>query len=98
MFIPGVRLYKGKKTFFYNVELFWDVNSMDDLIYDTDERQTWEVIMVLPGVKVIPQHAFYECWNVKTVIMMADTVKRIEMETFFLCEKLVRIKLSRNLK
>lgn len=54
--------------------------------------------MVLPGVKVmIPQHAFYECGNVKTVIM-ADTVKRIEIEAFYLCEKLVRIKLSRNLK
>ena len=52
--------------------------------------------MILPGVKVIPQHAFYEYGNVKTVIM-ADTVKRVEMEAFYLCEKLVRIKLSRNL-
>ncbi|GFH46245.1 hypothetical protein CTEN210_02719 [Chaetoceros tenuissimus] len=96
-FVPGVRMYKGKKTFFYNGELIWDVDTIEDLIYDYDERQTWQVIMILPGVKVIPQHAFYECGNVKTVIM-ADTVERVEMEAFYLCENLVNIKLSTRLE
>ena len=56
-FIPGIRMYKGKKTYFYNGEKLWDVtDDWEDqlLVHDKDERNSWEVIIVLPGVEVIP--------------------------------------------
>ncbi|GFH61968.1 hypothetical protein CTEN210_18444 [Chaetoceros tenuissimus] len=96
-FIPGIRMYKGKMTYFYNGEILWDVLNGDHLIYNWEERQSWEVIIILPGVEVIPEDTFNECENVKTVIM-ADTVNRIEELAFDLCESLVFIGLSRNLK
>lgn len=68
-FIPGVRMYKGKKTLFYNGEILWDEITGAPLIYDKKERKTWEVIIVLPGVKVIPKWNFLECEHVTAVIM-----------------------------
>ena len=62
-FIPGVRMYKGKKTLFYNGEILFDSYiyeyGEDDedeifLIYNEEERKSWEVIIVLPGVDSIP--------------------------------------------
>ena len=93
-------MYKGKKTLFYNGEVLVEVR--DDianyLIYDYEERQTWEVIIVLPGVEVIPCCTFYNCRNVKTVIM-ADTVRRIEDgDVFWLCGSLAFVRFSRNLE
>lgn len=96
-FIPGVRMYKGKKTYFYNGEILWDRDIREWLIYNWEERQTWEVIIVLPGVEVIPYGTFSHCMNVKTVIM-SDTVKRIEGYAFSNCNSLVFVKLSRNLE
>ncbi|GFH57049.1 hypothetical protein CTEN210_13525 [Chaetoceros tenuissimus] len=96
-FIPGVRNYKGKKTYFYNGEKLWDVETKKYLIYDQEERDTWEVLIVLPGVEVIPERTFFCCKNLKTVIM-ADTVKRIEESVFGGCGSLVFVKLSRNLE
>ncbi|GFH58524.1 hypothetical protein CTEN210_15000 [Chaetoceros tenuissimus] len=58
---------------------------------------SWEAIMVLPGVEVIPAYTFSTCRNVKTIIM-ADTVKRIEERAFYCCRSLVYIQLSRNLE
>ena len=95
---PGVRNYRGKRTLFYNGERLWDEDDEEQwLIYDKEERQTWKVIIVLPGVEVIPDSTFEECDNVEIVIM-ADTVKRIERMAFFNCYSLVFIKLSRNLE
>ncbi|GFH57082.1 hypothetical protein CTEN210_13558 [Chaetoceros tenuissimus] len=95
----GVHMYRGKRTLFYNGEELWEGNAFtgDPLIYNTEERQSWEVIIVLPGVEIIPTSTFYECKNIKTVIM-ADTVKRIEDHAFFDCWKLIFVKLSRNLE
>ncbi|GFH57059.1 hypothetical protein CTEN210_13535 [Chaetoceros tenuissimus] len=96
-FIPGVRMYKGKKTYFYNGEILRDVETKKYFIYDKEERDTWQVIIILPGVEVIPEFTFAGCWNVKTVIM-ADTVKRIEEGAFWYCWSLAFVKLSRNLE
>ena len=95
-FIPGVRMYKGKMTLFYNGEKLYDNGKL--LIYnDWEERLKWEVIIILPGVEVIPEGTFQGCGNVKTVIMN-DTVRRIENEAFSDCFFLKFIKLSRNLE
>ena len=56
-------MYKGKKTLLYNGEILFDSYiyeyGEDDedaifLIYNEEERKSWEVIIVLPGVDVIP--------------------------------------------
>ena len=84
---PGIRKYQGKVTVFYNgEENLWE-----------EERESWEVIIVLPGVKVIHWNIFHCCPNVETVIM-SDSVKRIDSEAFMECESLKFVKLSRNLK
>ena len=78
-FTPWIRLYKGKKTFFYNGEKLWEGDDIRgrELIYNYEERNSWEVIIVLPGVEVIPTDTFYNCRNIKTVVM-ADTVKKLK--------------------
>ncbi|GFH50104.1 hypothetical protein CTEN210_06580 [Chaetoceros tenuissimus] len=95
-FIPGIRMYKGKKTFFYNGEKLWDDNGVW-LIHDEEERQSWEVIIVLPGVEVIPEFTFSGRKKLETVIM-ADSVRRIKNGAFIHCESLKFVKLSRNLE
>jgi len=91
-------MYKGKMTLFYNGEKLLDNRSLNfSPVYNWEIRQTWEVIIVLPGVEVIPEQTFQACWNVKTIIM-SDTVTRIENEAFTKCVNLETIKLSRNLK
>ncbi|GFH59537.1 hypothetical protein CTEN210_16013 [Chaetoceros tenuissimus] len=96
-FIPGVRMYKGKKTLFYNGEELYDPETDEYLIFNLGERNSWQVIIVLPGVEVIPDDTFTNCKNIKTVIM-ADTVKRIEPAAFNDCSSLVYMRLSRNLE
>ena len=44
----------------------------------------WEVIIIFPGVEVIPNDTFCWCTIVKTVITMSDDVKRIEANEGFL--------------
>ena len=90
-FLPGVRNYQGKKTVFYNGEILFQG------VWDWEERQTWEMIIVLPGVEIIPELTFYACSNVKTIIMADDSVKGIGKVAFHLCNKLSFVKLSRNL-
>mgnify|MGYP001305146542 CR=1 FL=1 len=96
---PGVRNYKGKVTLFYNGEILWEGNDEvgHPLIYDWEERDSWEVIIILPGVEVIPEFTFYDCDNVKTVIMN-DSVRRIESLVFEDCYNLKFVKLSTNLE
>ena len=94
-FIPGVRMYKGKKTLFYNGEILWENGK--SLIYDQEKRQSWEVIIVLPGVQVIPENTFLYCRNVKVVIM-ADAVRRVERGAFIWCLSLKFVRLSTNLE
>lgn len=95
-------MYKCKKTLFYNGEKLWanDVDDGDDrvpLVYNWKERYSWEVIVILQGVEVIPKNTFAWCDSVEMVIM-ADTVKRIEDYAFFGCECLKYFQPSRNLE
>ena len=94
-FIPGVRMYKGKMTLFYNGEILIEYGEF--VVYDKEERKSWEVIIVLPGVQVIPNGSFCNCYNVEAVIL-SDTVRRVEYRSFSICKKLVFVKLSRNLE
>ncbi|GFH50296.1 hypothetical protein CTEN210_06772 [Chaetoceros tenuissimus] len=96
-FIPGSQMYKGKKTLFYNGEILWDADEGEYLVYDEEEQHSWEVIIVLPGVEVIPEETFSGCDKIETVIM-ADTVRRIEWSAFASCNSLVFVRLSRNLE
>ena len=61
------------------------------------ERRTWQQIIVLEGVTVIPRHTFKYCYNIKRVIV-ANTVVRIERCAFDFCRGLVYIKLSISLE
>ncbi|GFH49985.1 predicted protein [Chaetoceros tenuissimus] len=76
-FIPGIRMYEGKKTLFYNGEILYHVDNDEPLIYNWEERESWEVIIVLPGVEEIPEDCLRECEQIDTVIM-SDSVIRIE--------------------
>ncbi|GFH61557.1 predicted protein [Chaetoceros tenuissimus] len=78
---PGVREYKGMRTLFYNGEKLWrrSGNSRfgsDHLgrprMYRKQERRSWQAIIVLPGVKIIPAYTFFDCESIEVVIM-ADT-------------------------
>ena len=98
-FTSGVRMHEGKKTLFYNGETFID-GEIDWLyenprIHDRTERGTWEVIIILPGVEVIPEGTFSHCINV-TKVIMNDSVRKIEISAFENCNSLEFIKLSSN--
>ena len=97
---PGVRIYKGKRTLFYNGEKLWEGSEIlgHPLVHDKEERLSWEVIIVLPGVELVPEWTFHFCHDVKMVIM-ADTVRRIEGEGAFKnCCSLKFVKLSTTLE
>ena len=89
-------MYKGKMTYFYNGEKLIDTRTFRPLIYNKKERQRWKVIIVLPGVEIIPERTFNGCTNVETVIM-ADTIRRIEHFAFSRCMKLAFVRFSRDL-
>lgn len=77
---PGLRMYKDKMTLFYNGEINFEENDDGEcrpLVHDRKERRSWEVIIALPGVEVIPADTFTFCQNVEVVIM-ADDLKKIE--------------------
>ncbi|GFH50237.1 hypothetical protein CTEN210_06713 [Chaetoceros tenuissimus] len=95
-FVPGVRMYKGKKTLFYNGCPLLDYNGFP-LVYSKEERETWEVVILLPGVEVVPAFTFRECIKLESVIMN-DDVKRLEEGCFYKCLLLVYISFSRNLQ
>ena len=88
-------MYKGKKTLLYNGEILWAHHH--PVVHNEEERYSWEAIIVLPGVEVIPWYCFRYCRNIKVVIM-ADTVRRIEWGAFVKCVSLDFVQLSRNLE
>ena len=96
LFVPGIRMYKGKKTLFYNGEILRDAHR-HPVVHNEEERYSWEAIIVLPGVEIIPAFTFYDCRNVNKVIM-SDTVRRMEESAFDACRSLEFVKLSRNLE
>ena len=89
-------MYRGKLTLFWNGEKLYD-GARGYLVYDEEERHSWKVVIVLPGVEIIPKGTFYCCTNVKTVIM-SDTVKRIEEGVFLDCHNLQFVRLSKILE
>lgn len=91
-------MYRGKKTLFYNGEKLFDKENQEYLIYDEEERESWEAVIVLPGVEVIPNYSFGGCDKIETITMSDDSVRRIEENAFFMCKKLVFVKLSLNLE
>ncbi|GFH57178.1 hypothetical protein CTEN210_13654 [Chaetoceros tenuissimus] len=95
-FDQGVHMYQGKKTFFFNGQVLRDGYSRH-LIYDFEEKCTWEMIVVMHGVQIIPWCFFQHLEKLETVII-ADTVTRIEMRSFAHCSNLVYVKLSRQLQ
>ncbi|GFH47104.1 hypothetical protein CTEN210_03579 [Chaetoceros tenuissimus] len=98
-FTAGMRMFREKKTLFYNGEKLWEGDEWEGnpLIYDLEERDSWEIMIVLPGVEIIPEMSFSYCSKIKTVIM-ADSVQRIEDEAFMECCSLDFFRLSRNLE
>jgi hypothetical protein len=90
-------MYKGKKTLFYNGEILYD-EAGGYLIYDQEEQQSWEVIIVLPGVELIPCYTFASSKNIEKVIMADDSVRRIDHYALAYCRSLFFVKLSRNLE
>ncbi|GFH50289.1 hypothetical protein CTEN210_06765 [Chaetoceros tenuissimus] len=97
-FIPGVRMYQGKKTLFYNGEELYDDDNGEYLVYSEEEQKSWEVIIVLPGVRVIHVKTFSTLSKIETVIMADDSVETIEEMAFDRCRSLKIVKFSRNLE
>ena len=62
-----------------------------------NERYSWQQVIVMEGVSIIPEGTFYLCKNIKRVIF-SSTVIRIEESAFLLCSSLVFIKLSIHLE
>lgn len=93
----GVHMYRGKRTLIYNGEILWDDRDQEYLIYDEDERNTWQVVIVMPGVEVIPEATFHSCCFQLETVIMADTVKTIKERAFEFCG-IEFLKLSRNLE
>lgn len=108
----GVHNYRGKRTLFWNGEkllwktretLLWKKADEEEgktdqrHVYDWEEASTWEMIVIMPGVEIIPYRAFNRLRNLKVVIM-ADSVRRIEEDAFYECKSLELVKLSRNLE
>ncbi|GFH55162.1 leucine rich repeat-containing protein [Chaetoceros tenuissimus] len=99
-FVPGIRMYKGKKTLFYNGEKLWEEDDEDGhpLVYNEEERNTWQVIIVLPGVEIIPYGNFSACKNIEAVIMADDSVRKVDWYAFKDCKRLSYVRLSSNLE
>lgn len=66
--------------------------------YTKEERESWEVIIILPGVEIIPDYAFHECINVESVVMHESSVNSIGYGVFHKCNLLKFMKLSKNLR
>ncbi|GFH57220.1 hypothetical protein CTEN210_13696 [Chaetoceros tenuissimus] len=84
----GVHLYKGKRTYFYNGGL---------PTISVQESCKIELIIILPGVEIIPRNTFVD-FKIRKTVILSDTVRRIEEWAFADCCTLAYIKLSRNLE
>lgn len=103
-------MYNNLKTLFYNGEKLWEgdddyLDELDNgdeepahpLIYDREERKSWQQIVVLPGVEEIPMFTFaYYCINVEKVVMY--DVRWIRCKAYYDCDRLRHIMFSRNLE
>lgn len=95
-----IELLDGLKTVFYDGRKLWQNSnewSNGESVYPIEERESWQQVIVLHGVKVIPQATFDDCVNI-TKIVLASTVIRIEESAFETCCRLVNIAWSKNLE
>ena len=66
--------------------------------YTLQQRHSWQQIIILSNVKIIPEYStFANCQNVQRIIM-SDSVERIKWRAFEKCTRLVYVKLSRTLE
>ena len=73
----------------------WDLS--DECKRYWKDRQSWQQIVVMEGVTVIPDSEFLHCRNIKRVIF-SNTVIRIESFAFDWCRCIAYIKLSINIE
>ncbi|GFH44051.1 hypothetical protein CTEN210_00525 [Chaetoceros tenuissimus] len=73
----------------------WDLSN--DCKQYLRERSSWEQIIVVEGVTMIPIFTFYNCANIQRVIL-SNTVIRVQYYAFKCCKSLVYMKLSINLE
>lgn len=95
-----IELVDCLKTVFYDGRKLWRNSnewSNGESLYPIEERESWQQVIVLHGVKVIPQATFDDCVNI-TKIVLASTVIRIEESAFETCCRLVDIAWSENLE
>ncbi|GFH47852.1 hypothetical protein CTEN210_04328 [Chaetoceros tenuissimus] len=83
-FVPGVRMYKGKKTLFYNGEKLWD-------IYSPEDKRTWEVVIILPGVEYKESKKLLLRAAILVHIKLSRNLEYIGEEAFMYCESLTSI-------
>lgn len=101
-------MYNNLKTLFYNGEKLWvgddeylDGLDLDEepehtLVYNREERNSWQQIVVLPGVEEILPLTFEGCSNVEKVIMY--DVRWIRCRAYYECYSLRQILFSPNLE
>ncbi|GFH46385.1 hypothetical protein CTEN210_02859 [Chaetoceros tenuissimus] len=81
-----------------DAEDFWERwNLSDECKRYWKERQTWQQVIVMEGVTVIPRHTFAKCKKIKRVIF-TNTVVRIKEWAFVGCKCLTYIKWSINIE
>ncbi|GFH50115.1 hypothetical protein CTEN210_06591 [Chaetoceros tenuissimus] len=94
---PGVRMYRGLRTYFYNGEELWNTALDKPLVHTDAEWQSWQQLIILPGVEEIPDHTFTGCENVE-IVFMHDSTKRMGKKCFYGLTKLSFVQLSRHLE
>lgn len=100
LFYDGSKpLYNWELEHEWGVEFSWNSTSetSDECKEYHRERESWQQIIVIEGVTVIPENTFYFCSNIKRVIF-ANTVIRIERWAFNGCRSLIFVKWSMNLE
>ncbi|GFH46298.1 hypothetical protein CTEN210_02772 [Chaetoceros tenuissimus] len=80
-----------------DTEFFVALRLSDECSTYFQERQSWEQVIVLDWVTVIPEKAFIDCYNIKKVIF-ANTVTEIKSCAFACCRSLVHFKQSIHLE
>ncbi|GFH50113.1 hypothetical protein CTEN210_06589 [Chaetoceros tenuissimus] len=94
---PGVRMYRGLKTYFYNGEELWNLASEKHIVHTDAERQSWQQLIILPGVEEVRDHTFTGCANVE-IVFMHDSTKKMGKYCFYRLVKLSFVQFSRELE
>ena len=81
----------------YEHTVFGEEDRSEECESYVNERYSWQQVIVMEGVSIIPESTFNWCKNIKRVIF-PSTVIRIEERAFLCCTSLVLIKLSIHLE